>query len=120
MDIAVKQQPDDQNLHAAQLEQMSESARSATEFLKTLAHESRLMALCLLMEKERTVGELEELLDIRQASMSQQLQRLRSARLVTTRRDGKNVYYAIASDEARAVIGVLYDIFCKRVAEAKA
>ncbi|MEM8836446.1 MAG: helix-turn-helix domain-containing protein, partial [Pseudomonadota bacterium] len=36
-------------------------------------------------------------------------------RLVTTRRDGRTIYYSIANDDVRAVIVQLYDIFCKPV-----
>ena len=90
----------------------------ASEFLKALSHESRLMILCLLMQKERTVSELEDLLGIRQSNVSQQLQRLRGERLVSTRRDGKKVYYILASEEARAVIGVLYELFCSKLVES--
>ena len=104
-------------LKPADLDEMTQNARQASEFLKALSHESRLMILCLLMQQERSVTELEEILGIRQASVSQQLQRLRGERLVTTRRVGKQIYYSLASEEARAVIGVLYEIFCKKVVE---
>ena len=92
--------------------EMAENARSACEFLKALSHETRLRVLCLLMEGEKSVSELERALGIRQASVSQQLQRLRAERMVVTRRDGKAVYYSIASNDAREVIAVLYKIFC--------
>lgn len=120
MTTTTLERPAEPALPAVDLEQMSQNARQASEFLKALSHESRLMILCLLMQKERSVTELEEILGIRQASVSQQLQRLRGERLVSTRRVGKQIYYSLASDEARAVIGVLYDIFCKKVAEGAA
>jgi DNA-binding transcriptional ArsR family regulator len=120
MAITTLERPGVSPLQAAQLDEMSRNAREASEFLKALSHESRLMILCLLMQEERSVTELEELLNIRQASVSQQLQRLRGERLVTTRRVGKQVYYALASEEARAVIAVLYEVFCKKVAEGTA
>jgi DNA-binding transcriptional ArsR family regulator len=95
------------------LDQIMRNARKASEFLKALSHESRLLLLCLLAEKERSVGELEELLSMRQPSVSQQLARLRYDDMVTTRRDGKTVYYSIANDDVRKVVGVIYDIFCE-------
>ncbi|MGQ3354127.1 MAG: ArsR/SmtB family transcription factor [Phreatobacter sp.] len=91
---------------------MSEKARDASRFLKALAHESRLLLLCLLSEKERSVGELEAILALRQPTVSQQLARLRLEGFVSTRRDGKTVYYSLANDDVRRVIGVVYDIFC--------
>lgn len=95
-------------------DEMAQSAREACEFLKAMSHETRLLVLCLLMEGEKSVSELEGALGIRQASVSQQLQRLRAERLVTTRRDGKAVYYSLASKEAREVIEVLYKLFCAK------
>ncbi len=95
-------------------DEMAQNARQACEFLKAMSHETRLRVLCLLMEGEKSVSELEECLGIRQASVSQQLQRLRAERMVATRRDGKAVYYSLASTEAREVIAVLYKLFCAK------
>ena len=97
-----------------QLERLAGSASRASEFLKALAHESRLMILCILAEDEKSVGELEDLLSLRQPTVSQQLARLRADGLVTTRRDGKVVYYSLASEEARVVIGAVYQVFCRK------
>jgi DNA-binding transcriptional ArsR family regulator len=97
-----------------ELTRMMKNARSASDFLKALAHESRLVILCLLAERERSVTELEELLSLRQTTVSQQLARLRLDDLVTTRRDGKQVYYSLADDEIKNFIRVIYDRFCKR------
>ena len=97
---------------AVDLARMAGNAREASEFLKALAHESRLMILCNLLPGEKSVGELEEALQLRQSTVSQQLARLRLEGLVSARRDGKTIYYSIASDRVRAVIGVLYDAFC--------
>jgi len=98
--------------HALDLARMSKSAREASEFLKALAHESRLMILCNLLSGEKSVGQLEEFLELRQSTVSQQLARLRLEGLVATRRDGKTIYYRIASDKVRAIIGAVYDTFC--------
>lgn len=97
-----------------ELTRMMKNARAASDFLKALAHESRLVILCLLAERERSVTELEELLSLRQTTVSQQLARLRLDDLVTTRRDGKQVYYSLADDEIKNFIRVIYDRFCKR------
>ena len=93
---------------------MLDSAKEASEFLKALAHESRLVILCLLIDGSKTVGELEELLGLRQSAVSQQLARLRADDLVQARRDGKNIYYSIARPEVVEIIGSLYRTFCKR------
>ena len=93
---------------------MLDSAREAAEFLKALAHELRLIILCLLIERERTVSELEQILHLRQSAVSQQLARLRADDLVEARRDGKNIFYSIARSEVVAIVGSLYQAFCKR------
>ena len=93
---------------------MVDNAKRASEFLKALAHESRLIILCILAQGEKSVSELEQELKLRQPTVSQQLARLRADRLVSTRRDGKVIYYSLASDEARIIIGAIYDVFCKR------
>jgi DNA-binding transcriptional ArsR family regulator len=95
------------------LDVLMEHARSAAAFLKALSHENRLLLLCLLAERERTVGELEDMLGLRQAAVSQQLARLRLEGFVQARRDGKAVHYSLASDDARRMIGVIHDIFCR-------
>ena len=71
------------------------------------------MLLCLLSERERSVTELENVLSLRQPTVSQQLARLRLDGLVNTRRDGKTIYYSLASDDVRQVISVIYAIFCE-------
>ena len=98
-----------------ELDRMVDNAKRASNFLKALAHESRLMILCILAEGEKSVSELEDLLNLRQPTVSQQLARLRADGLVSTRRDGKAIYYRLASEEARVVIGAIYDVFCRKV-----
>jgi DNA-binding transcriptional ArsR family regulator len=104
---------------AMPLERMTHNARLASEFLKALSHETRLLLLCLLVSGERSVTDLENALALRQPTVSQQLARLRLDGLVTTRREGKTVYYSIADDDIKRVIALLYDIFCKEGQERK-
>ncbi|MGR7995044.1 MULTISPECIES: ArsR/SmtB family transcription factor [unclassified Xanthobacter] len=98
------------------IETMMGNARDASAFLKALANEHRLLLLCLLSERERSVTELETILSLRQPAVSQQLARLRLDGLVTTRRDGKAVFYRLASEDVQRVLTVIYDIFCGRKA----
>lgn len=88
-------------------------ARKASDFLKALAHENRLVILCLLSERERSVTELEGLLALGQATVSQQLARLRHEGLVDTRRDGRAIYYSLADDDTRHFIKAIYQKFCR-------
>ncbi len=92
---------------------MAKSAEKACDLLRGIAHEARLIILCMLSEGEKSVGELEAFLELRQPTVSQQLARLRADRLVVTRREGKTIYYSLASDDARQVISVLYELYCK-------
>jgi DNA-binding transcriptional ArsR family regulator len=95
-----------------ELDELMGNARRASDFLKALSHRNRLMLLCLMSEGERSVGELETILSMRQSAVSQQLARLRLDGLVTARRDGKSVFYSLADEDVRRMIGVIYDIFC--------
>lgn len=104
---------DPDTIHPTSVTDMQENAARATAFLKALAHEGRLMILCHLAAGERSVSELEGLLQIRQAAASQMLARLREEGLVTTRRDGKTVYYSLKDGNTAQVIGLLYDLFCE-------
>lgn len=91
---------------------LMDNAKRASQFLKVMANENRLVILCALAQGEKNVGELEEILGIRQPTLSQQLSRLRSENVVQTRRESKQIYYRIASDEAIELIGLMYDLFC--------
>ena len=102
----------DRSAEVADLDKMSANARRASDFLKAIAHENRLMILCLLYEGEKSVTELENSLGVRQPTVSQQLARLRADGLVATRRDGKAIYYRLAGRDVRTIIDALYEIFC--------
>jgi len=96
---------------AVSLRTLQARAHTATEMLKGMAHESRLVILCLLYQGEKSVTELESILELRQPTISQQLARLRNDKLVTTRRDGKMIHYSIASDEARHIVELLCHLY---------
>lgn len=91
---------------------MNARAQEAAAFLKALAHEGRLMILCHLSAGEKSVTELETLLSSRQAAVSQQLARLRLEGLVSSRRDGKAIYYSLSDPRAARMVGLLYEMFC--------
>ena len=95
------------------LESLRQAAESACRLMKVLSNRDRLLLLCQLSQAEKRVGELEELVGVSQPTLSQQLGVLREEGLVTTRRDGKNIYYEIASPQALAVMNVLFEQFCE-------
>ncbi len=94
------------------LDRMVENATRASNFLKAISHEGRLMILCHLVSGEKSVTELEQLLSARQAAVSQQLSRLRLEGLVVPRREGKAIYYRLADDRPARILEVVYELFC--------
>lgn len=101
------------------LNTLQTAALEASGLLKALSNPDRLLLLCQMTQGEFCVSELEELTGVMQPTLSQQLTVLRQEQLVNTRRDGKQVYYTVASMEALAVLRVLYDLYCKRDKRAK-
>ncbi|WP_255530683.1 helix-turn-helix transcriptional regulator [Polynucleobacter sp. UB-Tiil-W10] len=98
----------------AEFKKMQASAVKACDFLKVISNPNRLMLLCEIAVGERCVGDLEDSTGIRQPTLSQQLTVLRTKKMVKTRREGKQIYYSLASDVALSVMNVLYDHFCKK------
>jgi DNA-binding transcriptional ArsR family regulator len=95
-----------------EMDAMRDAADSACALMKVLANPDRMLLLCQLAEGEKNVGELQQALGIVQPTLSQQLAVLREEELVETRREGKNIYYRIASPQALAVLDVLYEQYC--------
>lgn len=93
---------------------MRSRAAEAERFLKSIGNGHRLLILCSLAEGERSVGELERLLEMRQPHLSQHLTRLREDGLVKTRRASRTVFYSLGSEPAERVIRLLYDLFCTK------
>lgn len=98
---------------AAAMEALARSAVDASAFLKAMAHDGRLMILCMLTEGERTVGEIEAAVPFRQAAVSQQLARLRLEGMVAAERDGKHLRYRLADPRVQKLVSVLHEIFCE-------
>ncbi|MDV4143764.1 MULTISPECIES: ArsR/SmtB family transcription factor [Shimia] len=95
-----------------EMDAMVANATKASNFMKAISHEGRLMILCHLVNGEKSVTELEDLLSARQAAVSQQLSRLRLEGLVIPRREGKTIYYRLADHRPRRILEVVYDLFC--------
>lgn len=93
-------------------EQLRTSAGQACGLLKVLANQDRLLLLCQMSQGDYCVSELEERTGIRQPTLSQQLTVLREDKVVNSRREGKQIFYSIASAEAMAVMKVLYELYC--------
>ena len=92
--------------------EMQKSADNACKLMKVLSNRDRLLLLCQINMGEKSVAELESILDIHQPTLSQQLTVLRTEGLVKTRRDGKKIYYSLTSEIAASVMSLLYSHFC--------
>ena len=94
------------------IEAMRDNAHKASTLLAAMANEKRLMILCQLVEGERSVGELADLLEVRPSTVSQHLALLRKDGFVTSRRDAQTLHYSLAGEEARSVLETLYSLYC--------
>jgi len=101
-----------ENSSPEEMRKLIEQARKASDLLKALSHESRMLILCILSDGEKSVSDLERIMSMPQASVSQLLARLRFDKLVNTRREGRTIYYSIADEEVSAIIAQLYELFC--------
>jgi DNA-binding transcriptional ArsR family regulator len=99
--------------YAMNYREMQPVAEDLADVMKTLAHPSRLMALCAIMDEELPVGALAEAVGLRPQAMSQQLAILRNKGLVSTRRDGQTIYYALADANIRQLMQALYRTYCE-------
>jgi DNA-binding transcriptional ArsR family regulator len=99
---------------------MEAAADQASDLLKALSNRHRLLIICQLIDGERSVGDLADLLDLRDSTVSQHLALLRKDGLVSARRDAQTIYYSIASDPAREVLKALYRVYCASPKATKA
>lgn len=91
---------------------MEAAADQASDLLKALSNRHRLLIICQLIDGERSVGDLAQLLELRDSTVSQHLALLRKDGLVSARRDAQTIFYSIASDPAREVLKTLYQVYC--------
>ena len=92
---------------------MAERAEEAAELLASMANPKRLLVLCNLVERERSVGDLAERVQLGQSALSQHLSKMRALGLVKTRREAQTVFYRLASNEVRALLATLYELYCQ-------
>ena len=92
--------------------EMVPAADEASELLKALANRHRLLLLCQMIERKRSVGELADFLGLRPSTVSQHLALLRKDGLVCAERDGQTIWYSISSVPARELLRTLYRVCC--------
>lgn len=102
------------------LAELQSRALRASGLLKAMANPVRLLVLCQLAEGEKSVGELERVVDVSQSALSQHLALLRQRGLVQSRRAGQTIYYSLAGTEAPALLAALYEVYCSKVSKPRA
>jgi len=93
-------------------QQMQAQAEAASELLKAMANPQRLRVLCLLIEREMSVSEINALVELSQSALSQHLAVLRETNLVSTRREAQTVYYSVSDGLVHDIIESLHSAFC--------
>lgn len=101
------------------LGELQSRALRAAGLLKAMANPARLVVLCHLAEGEKSVGELEKVVDVSQSALSQHLALLRQRGLVTSRRAGQSILYSLAGAEAPALLAALYEVYCRNVGKVR-
>ena len=75
------------------------------ELFKVFGDSTRIRILFALFDEERCVTDIATSLQITQSAISHQLKILKQSKLIKSRRDGKQIYYALADDHVRSIIG---------------
>jgi DNA-binding transcriptional ArsR family regulator len=96
------------------LGELQSRAKRATGLLKAMSNPVRLLVLCQLAEGEKSVGELEKVVDVSQSALSQHLALLRSRGIVASRRAGQTIFYSLTGREAPALLAALYEVYCSK------
>lgn len=101
------------------LDELQARALRATALLKAMSNPVRLLVLCQLAEGEKSVGELERVVDVSQSALSQHLALLRHRGLVRSRRAGQMIFYSLAGREAPTLLAALYEVYCSKVPKTR-
>lgn len=94
--------------------QMDAQVEAAAELLKSMANPQRLRVLCLLLEGERSVGQINEQIELSQSALSQHLASCSESQLVNTRREAQTVHYTVAPGPVHDIIQTLHAIYCAK------
>jgi DNA-binding transcriptional ArsR family regulator len=105
----VTEPQDDQN----EFRELEALSREAAELMKALSHETRLAIVFLVADGERTVTEIQDALRLPQATISQQLGRLRREKVVIGRRRGRSVRYVAHSERLGPILKALRVTFLR-------
>ena len=82
-----------------------EDLHDMADLFRIFGDETRIKILCLLFESELCVCDISRLLSMSQSAISHQLRVLKNSKLVKSRRDGKTVFYSLADEHVKKIIG---------------
>ncbi|WP_438380981.1 metalloregulator ArsR/SmtB family transcription factor [Asaia sp. BMEF1] len=94
-------------------DEMENKSAEVAEILKTLAHPGRLLIACTLVERELSVGQIEDELGIRQPALSRHLKILKTEQVISSRKQGVSVFYHLSDRKVAALIRFLYETYCR-------
>ena len=104
-------------MDSSDINEIEENISIAARLLKSLSNEKRLLIVCTLFKGEKSVGELEQIVELSQSALSQHLARLRKDKIVNTRREAQTIYYSLHNNAANRVLECLYTIYCSEMIE---
>lgn len=91
---------------------LEEKVEEVSALLKSIAHPLRLRILCLLQDKELTVGAIREEVQSTNANVSQHLTIMRNQGIIVTRKDANFIYNRIADERVVELINTMQNLFC--------
>lgn len=92
---------------------LAAQCESVAGLLKAIAHPQRLKILCLLCEGESSVSEIEQYCGSSQAMVSIYLGKMKAEGLLSSRREGKYIYYSISHPDLKLMMKSMQKIFCE-------
>jgi len=90
-----------------------QTAEEVCELMKVLSSKNRFLILCTLANGEQSVGEIAQIVGIREATTSQHLALLRKDGIVKPRRENQTIYYSIARSDVSKLMDFLYENYCQ-------
>jgi DNA-binding transcriptional ArsR family regulator len=92
-------------------EDVLERAGDVSGTLSALGNTNRLVTVCHLLEGERSVGELADLVGISQSALSQHLSKMRHLNLVSSRQDQQKVFYRIKDERVGQILSEIIKLY---------
>lgn len=102
----------DNNEVPTSTEDNQENQTLTANALKAMAHPLRWKILCVLGDKEMSVGDIVELIGTSQSNVSQHLDQLRTKHILVSRKEANRIFYRIRNDQLLMLIGTMRNVLC--------